>query len=328
MESETKHIIKQKKNIDVLDILGETLTIYFKNINFIIFTFLTSLPFFFLMVYFETLFQQTLVQTPKIILSLPFHERNQLRFYSVIDHNFIYNGPSFSKDYLPLLIQLGFIYTIPLHFLEFCSKILTMDLASKLINSEENLKMSLKHMFQNSIGVSTMKGTFVTSLYTLALSNCLLIAFPWTVSNCFIFTRWSYIIFGTICFVAIGKLMMVYLEWSAIWNMSIVISVLEGIYGIGAMRVSYYFSSGNHKRGLVLMLVLFVFVGFLRLLCIYFECYKGGSGIFIQIGILSVVNTLKWVSCVIYFNDCKERKMEKKVDDEEMGKDKLVTSNS
>jgi len=182
-------------------------------------------------------------------------------------------------------------------------------------------------MFQNSIDVSTMKGTFITSLYTLALSNCLLIAFPWTVSNCFIFTRWCYIIFGSICFVAVGKLLMIYLESSAIWNMSLVISVLEGIYGTGALKGSYYFSSGNQKRGLVLMLVFFVFGDILRLMCIYFECYRGGSGIFIQIGILTVANTLKWVSCVIYFNDCKEREMEKKIDVEEMGKAQ-VESNS
>jgi len=337
MESETKQVKHKNTNKDVLDILNETLAIYFKNINFIIFTLLISLPFFFLMVYFETLFQLTLVQTPNIISSLPFQEKHDQIFIISMDSDDGYSFshiddvPSFSKDYLPLLIQIGFIYTIPLHVLEFCSKVLTMDLASKLINSEEyNTNMSLKHMFQNSVDVSIMKGTFITSLYTLALSNCLLIAFPWIVSNCFglASTFWCYIIFGTICFVAIGKLLMVYLEWSAVWNMSIVISVLEGIYGIGAMRVSYYFSSGNHKRGLVLMSVFFVFGGFLRLMCIYFECYKGGSGIFIQIGILTVLNTLKWVSCVIYFNDCKERKMEKKVDDEEMGKDKLVSSNS
>ncbi|KAK2384595.1 CBBY protein [Trifolium repens] len=215
---------------------------------------------------------------------------------------FSYTGdiPSFSKDYLPLLIQLGVIYTIPLHVLEFCSKVLTMDLASKLfINPEENKNMSLKHMFQNSIDLSIMKGTFITSLYTLALSNCILIAFPWTVSNCFALasTFWCYIIFGMICFIAIGKLLMVYLEWSAIWDMSIVISVLDGIYGIGAMRVSYYFISG-------------------------------GSGIFVQIGVLIVLNTLKWVACVIYFNDCKERRLEKKIDDVEMGKDKVSASSS
>jgi len=75
------------------------------------------------------------------------------------------------------------------------------------------------------------------------------------------------------------------------------------------------------------MLVFFVFGDILRLMCIYFECYRGGSGIFIQIGILTVANTLKWVSCVIYFNDCKEREMEKKIDVEEMGKAQ-VESNS
>ncbi|XP_058742155.1 uncharacterized protein LOC131634033 [Vicia villosa] len=216
-----------------------------------------------------------------------------------------------------------------------------MDLASKLISSEEKTKMSLKHMFQNSIDVSIMKGTFATSLHTLVLSNCLLIAFPWIVSNCFglASTFWCYMIFGTICFGAIGKLLMVYLEWSAIWEMSIVISVLEGVYGIGAMRVSCYFSSGNQKRGLVLMLVFFVFGGFLRLVCIYFECYKGGSGVFLQISVLTVMNTLKWVACVIYFNDCKERKMEKKAfvlskekkvdgDDEEMGKVEIESSSN
>ncbi|CAJ2677093.1 unnamed protein product [Trifolium pratense] len=340
MDRETKQVMLKNKNMDVLDILNQTLTIYFKNINFIIFTLLTSIPFFFLMVYFETLFQQILVQTPKIISSLPFHEKHQITFsymdsnndsLSYIDSNgniftYIDHIPSFSQDYLPLLIQLCLIYTIPLHVLEFFSKVLTMDLASKLINLEENKNMSLKYMFQNSIDLSIMKGTFITSLYTLTLSNCLLIAFPWTVSNCFglASTFWCYIIFGMICFVAVGKLLMMYLDWSAIWDMSIVISVLDGIYGIGAMRVSYYFNSGNQKRGLVLMLFFFVFGSFLRLICIYFECYNGGNGIFVQIGVLSVVNTLKWVACVIYFNDCKERKMEKKIDDEEMGKDKPI----
>jgi hypothetical protein len=345
MENETKQVKLKNKNMDVLDILYQTLTIYFKNINFIIFTFLTSLPFFFLTVYFETLFQQILVQTPKIISSLPFNEKQQIISLSMDSDDysvsymdsygniFSYTGdiPSFSKDYLPLLIQLGVIYTIPLHVLEFCSKVLTMDLASKLfINPEENKNMSLKHMFQNSIDLSIMKGTFITSLYTLALSNCILIAFPWTVSNCFALasTFWCYIIFGMICFIAIGKLLMVYLEWSAIWDMSIVISVLDGIYGIGAMRVSYYFISGNQKRGLVLMLFFFVFGSFLRFICIYFECYKGGSGIFVQIGVLIVLNTLKWVACVIYFNDCKERRLEKKIDDVEMGKDKVESNSS
>lgn len=98
------------------------------------------------------------------------------------------------------------------------------------------------------------------------------------------------------------------------------ISVVDGIYAIGALRVSYYLSTGNQKRGLLLMLVFFALGLCLRLSCVSLECYKGGYGIFVQIGLLTVLNTLKWVSCMIYFSDCKERKMQKKVD-EESGKD-------
>jgi hypothetical protein len=80
------------------------------------------------------------------------------------------------------------------------------------------------------------------------------------------------------------------------------------------------------------MLVFFIYGASLRFICIYFGCYKGGNEIFLLIGIigiLNVVNTLKWVSCVIYFNDCKERKMEiMKVDDEEIAKIQLESNSS
>ncbi|KAJ1379884.1 hypothetical protein SESBI_46490 [Sesbania bispinosa] len=317
MESESNQV-KQNMGLklEVLDILKETVMIYVKNINFIIFTLLTSLPFFCGMVYFEILFQQIVVETPEIIPLLPFYERYSYNEYYIYDNGIIDSTiKSFSKDHLPVLIQLGFIYLVPLHVLELCSAVLTMDLASKL-RSEEN-KMSLKQMFQNSIDISMMKGTFITSLYMLFWSSCLLTAFPWTLTNCYsLFRVFGGYIFLVVCGLAFVKLLMMYLEWSAIWNMSIVISVVDGIYGIGALRVSYFFSRGNQKRGLILMLVFFALGLCLRLSCLFFGCYKGGNGIFLQIGLLTVVNTLKWVACVIYFNDCKERKMEKKVDKE------------
>uniref|UniRef100_K7KQW7 Transmembrane protein n=1 Tax=Glycine max TaxID=3847 RepID=K7KQW7_SOYBN len=310
MESESKQV---KQKLGVLDILKEAVTFYASNINFIIFTFLTSLPFFFVMVYFETLFQQTMVETPEIISLLPFKEQNYL-YYHFAYHPHIYGvvdtpGKSFSEDYLPVLIQLGFIYLVPLHVLGLCSAVVTMDSASKLRSEENNI--SLKDMFKRSIDISIMKGTFITSLYMLFWSSCLLIAFPWTVNNCYIFFRGFgfYILFAVICYVALAKLLMVYLEW-----------IVDGIYAIGALRVSYYLSTGNQKRGLLLMLVFFALGLCLRLSCVSLECYKGGYGIFVQIGLLTVLNTLKWVSCMIYFSDCKERKMEKKVD-EESGKD-------
>lgn len=330
MESENKQV---KQKLEVLDILKEAITIYVKNINFIIFTFLTSLPFFCVMVYFELVFQQTVVETPETIfpLFLPFYDRNYAYHF---EYSYYFNTSdqkkyyfktnsafrSFTSDYFPVLIQLVFIYLVPLHVLQLCSAVVTTDLASKLRSEEK--KMSLKQMFLESLDTSVIKGTFITSLYMLFLSTCFLIAFPWTVSNLYSFYNafGGYIFIPLICCVALAKLLMMYLEWSAIWNMSIVISVLDGIYGAGAFRVSYFFSSGNQNRGLLLMLVFFSFGLCLRVSCIFFGCYKGGCGIFLQIGLLCVVNTLKWVSCMIYFHDCKERKLEKKAD-VEVGKD-------
>ncbi|KAK2454778.1 hypothetical protein P8452_02131 [Trifolium repens] len=100
-------------------------------------------------------------------------EENQIHFYSSydIDSSSYIDEPNFGIDYLPLLIQLGFIYIVPLHVFEFCSAIVTIDLASKLSSEENNSKlsslMSLKQMFQNSIDfdISIMKSTFITSLY-------------------------------------------------------------------------------------------------------------------------------------------------------------------
>ncbi|KAG5000115.1 hypothetical protein AAZX31_08G132600 [Glycine max] len=328
MESESKQV---KQKLGVLDILKEAVTFYVSNINFIIFTFLNSLPFFFVMLYFEILFQQTIVETPEIFSLLPFNERNHAYELDVI-YDYGTNIPSrsfrknylpdksFSKDYLPVLILLGFIYLVPLHVLELCSAVVTMDSASKLYSEENN--MSVMDMFKRSIDISIMKGTFITSLYMLFWSTCLLIAFPWMAGNCYVLFRdlGYYIFFAVICFLVFVKLLKVYLEWSAIWNMSFVISVVDGIYGIGALRVSYYLSRGNQKRGLLVMLVFFALGLCLRLSCVSLGCYKGGYGIFVQIGLLAVLNTLKWLSCMIYFSDCKERKMQKKVD-EESGKD-------
>jgi len=315
MESEREEV---KQNLGVLDILNEAVTFYVTNINFIIFTSLTSLPFFLLMVYFEISFQKIMVEAPQIISLLPFFEPNYAYVY-LSESGYSYIDPprkSFRNDYLPVLIQLGFIYLVPLHVLELCSAVITMDSASKL-KSEESY-ITLKDMFKSSIDMSIMKGTLITSLYVVFWSTCFLIAFPWILSNCYMLFRdfGYYIFFTVICFVAFTKVLMAYLEWSGIWNMSFVISVVEGIYGVGAIRVSYFLSRGNQKRGLVLMFVFFALGVCLRLSCVSLECYKRGYGIFVQIGVLTVVNTLKWVSSMIYFYDCKERKMEKKVDEE------------
>jgi Na+-driven multidrug efflux pump len=120
--------------------------------------------------------------------------------------------------------------------------------------------------------------------------------------------------------VAFVALLTKYLEWSAMWNMSIVISVLEGISGYEAFALSAYFSKGSERRGLILMIVFFVWGLGLRLPCLYFGCYEGWLGISVQIRLFCLRNVLKSVVCMVYFYDCKKRILEKKVD-EEVGRD-------
>ncbi|XP_041015062.1 uncharacterized protein LOC121257873 isoform X3 [Juglans microcarpa x Juglans regia] len=113
----------------------------------------------------------------------------------------------------------------------------------------------------------------------------------------------------------IRALLLKYLEWSAVWNVSIVISVLEGTFGVRAMALSARFNRGNERRGLLLMAVFFVWGLDLRLPCLYFRCYEGEiMGIVAQVGLFCLGNVLKWVACMLYFYDCKKQTLEKKVD--------------
>ncbi|XP_057494174.1 uncharacterized protein LOC130779522 [Actinidia eriantha] len=101
-----------------------------------------------------------------------------------------------------------------------------------------------------------------------------------------------------------------YLEWSALWNMSIVLSVLEEVCGIEAYSISDYFSRESNGNGLLLMLVFFLWGFVLRSLCLYFGCYKRVAGLIVPVCLLWIGNLIKWVTCLIYFYDCKERSLE------------------
>lgn len=317
METESnKGMQKKKQKLEVPDILKEAVMIYFKNLNFIIFTFLTSLPLFCFMVYFEICLQETLVETSKIVNQPHIH-------FSYYGSNPDFIMRRFNKDYFLKLVQLGFLYLVPLYVLELGSAIVTIDLASKLRSEEK--KMTLKEMFQKPFELLNLRGTFITSIYVLFLLTSHEVGLLWIVINYHVFLKDSscYVLFAVICSIVFAKILRMYLEWSAMWNMSLVISILEGICGIDALALSAYFSRGCHKRGLFLMLIFFAWGHFLRLSCLHIGGYEEGNGIVIQVGLFCLVNPLKWVVCMVYFNDCKERTLEKKTD-EELGKDVKV----
>ncbi|RHN41342.1 hypothetical protein MtrunA17_Chr8g0365061 [Medicago truncatula] len=310
MESENN--LKKKQKLEVSDILKAAIIIYVKNFNFMIFTFLTSLPLFCIMVYFEIQLQETIVETFHIVNSKDVDVHHSYTG-SILDY--------FMNNYYYLkLIQLGLIYIFPLHVLEFGTAIITVDLASKL-GSQQEKKMTLKVMFEKSLDSSKLRGSFLTFIYVVFLTTTHQLGLLWIVINCYFYLKdLSFVVFALICSMLFAKLLKMYLEWSSIWNTSLVISILEGIYGIDALVLSLNFSRGCQRKGLFLMLIFFAWGQFLRFFCYYVGGYEQGNGIFIQVGLFCMVIPLKWVVFMIYFHDCKERYLEKKMD-EELGKD-------
>lgn len=224
------------------------------------------------------------------------------------------------------LVQLGFLYLVPLHLLELCIVIVTVDLASKIYAEDRTLILPLKEMLYKQIYGARIRGTFITSSYVILLSTCNLLGLVWLATSYHVFWRSEsqvpFLLFYGPVFIA---LLLKYLEWSAVWNMSIVISVLEGTFGVRAMLLSAHFNKGSERRGLLLMAVFFVWGLGLRLPCLYFGCYEREiMGIVAQVGLLCLGNVLKWVACMIYFYDCKKQTLEKKVDLEAGRKVKVV----
>lgn len=324
IEGNKAKLNQKQKKLEVSDVLREAVMIYFRNLNFIIFTFLTSLPLLFIMLYFEIHLQEILLETSLIL--------NQPHAHSIYHHGF--NPDSimriFNMDYVLKLIHLGFIYMVPLHLFELGSAIFTIDLASKQQYSEEKkVTLNLKEIiFQKPLDLSNLRGTFVTSIYVLFLTTTHQLGLLWIVINYHVFLKdlSCYMLFFVICSLVFAKVLRTCLEWSAMWNMSLVISVLERVYGVDALALSVYFSRGCHRRGLFLMLIFFSWGHLLRLSCHHLIGEQGTwSGFYIQVGLFCLVNPLKWVVFMIYFHDCKERSLEKKTD-EELGKDVKVVS--
>ncbi|PKI34355.1 hypothetical protein CRG98_045271 [Punica granatum] len=73
-------------------------------------------------------------------------------------------------------------------------------------------------------------------------------------------------------------LLMKYVEWRSIWNIGIAISVLEEKHWDIAIGMAAYLSRGSRRRGLLPMLVFFLWRLCLRSLCLYLAWGKKGTG--------------------------------------------------
>ena len=86
--------------------------------------------------------------------------------------------------------------------------------------------------------------------------------------------------------------------------MSIVTSILEGIYGTKAFALWDYFSKKRKEKGLeghrlLSMLVFFLWGFALQSLSLYFGFYKRVRGVIVLVCLLCMGNVMKWVTSTI-----------------------------
>ncbi|XP_039038570.1 uncharacterized protein LOC120176141 [Hibiscus syriacus] len=297
--------MENSSKLGFFQIIKESMKIPLKNPTFIFLTFLTSFPLFCFLVFYEIIFQQILIESAKILhnTSEPF-----LEFFGN-DYERVYEIGNLLSKVSPMALLLGFLFTATLHLLDLFNTTAIIDIASKIVAGEKPI--SLKHMISRSINETRFKAPLITSLCSLSLAALVVLGL-------LSFATYIYIMVSASAFlvpmfmVLFMALLAKYVEWSAVWNVGIVISIMEdNRQGDVALLVSSYLTRCNRSGGFLLMLG---FIGWrfgLRFAFLYQRWNNSNSSSIVgitavQIGLVCLGNLLKWLALMLYFHDCKK----------------------
>ncbi|KAL9240936.1 hypothetical protein vseg_015101 [Gypsophila vaccaria] len=249
---------------------------------------------------------------------------SQTYYYDVDLDKFIFHDENDrSRRGVRSILQLVPFYMIFTPLVELLSITMITKLAAKTYAGET--EMTVCDVFCQK---NRLKGTLVTSLLAQLLSTSNIVGLFWTLANYYVLTssgfyydtylpRDMYMNSLLVGFHAVFFLAFLYkfLDWSAIWNMAIVVSVLEDEFGFEALEVSGYCRKHGKQTGFQLMCVFFVYSVVIRLPLLF-----GGVIVTVIVVVLFCLgNLVKWVALVLYYYKCKSLIFVKKVD-EEVGK--------
>lgn len=333
LNTQIGQIILELKQLKSLEILQSSLNIIFNN-KFMLLMVLFSIPFFIFMVFFEIKLQQVVYFYSSKFLANPSSYQYYSKVLDVYDDD---DGSNQSSAILRLLLELCSFYLVVYPLIELLSSSAVIKIAGKVHAREK--ESTLMEIIDEVVPLpSTLKGSLSTYFWVHLLSTSTLVGLFWIVANHFIisarffaYNYYSYYYYmGTtelyMNAISIGVHSMVfvailykYLDWSALWNMGIVISVLEDERGVDALEMSGYYGKRSRGTGFELMLGFFVFGAFLRLSCLHVVGKYRVLVTAIVVGLVCLGNLVKWVALVVYFYDCKAQTLQKKVD-EEVGK--------
>ncbi|KAK4282441.1 hypothetical protein QN277_013819 [Acacia crassicarpa] len=306
MESTQRVTVLEGKKLGLWGILKEALKIPFMNPNFIISSFITSLPVFCSLFLYESLYVQTITEAVNVLQTDQDHQ----------DHQDLDRAFCFSWDHLKAVdmllgrvshnfVLLVILHLGILHFFDLFNTITIVNSASDIYAGDNVL--TLKQMFIKHVMDTRIKGPLVTSIFVVLLTSLLstgLISIA-----LYAYITYYYPLFMMLFVTMFVALLVQHVKWSAVWNMGTLISILEYKEGNEALLVSAYISRGNRLSGSLLMLVYVVWRLCLRLGYYFMAWNSRTSRVWISIVYVSLVcvaNGLKWVAFVVYFKECRK----------------------
>ncbi|KAL4378719.1 hypothetical protein GQ457_02G020150 [Hibiscus cannabinus] len=298
--------MENSSTLGLLEIIRESLKIPLKNPHFIFLTLLTSFPLFCFLVFYEIILQQILIESAGIL-----HKTSEpLAELFGNGYERLHEMGNLLGKVSPMVLLLGFLFTVTLHFLDLFNTTATVDIASKIHAGE--IPFSLKHMICRSLNETRFKAPLITSLCSLSLASLIHLGLLSFATYIYMTAAAAGIFFVSIFVVLFLALLAKYVEWSGIWNVGIVISILEdNRQGDVALLVSSYLTRCNRRGGFMLMLGFLAWRFGLRFAFLYHRWNYGNSSIVgitaVHIGLVCLGNLLKWVALMLYFYDCRKQ---------------------
>ncbi|KAK3413255.1 hypothetical protein EUGRSUZ_I01826 [Eucalyptus grandis] len=317
--------------IGFVGILREVLRIPTASPRFLILAFLSSFPLFCSLLLNEFLLQQTFLDAAHLGFdgTSEFSASSDSPGFGICD----VLGPTrvlkrWVEEASRGLVLMSALYLVIANPLDLLNSMMVVHNASAIYAGDD--PPNLRQFFIQPLKRIGFRGPLVTSMYSLLLSCLtLLVIVSFASGNlCGLFSPFGLGRFASALVLATSFTK--YLEWSVIWNVGIVISILEEKQGDTALAVAAYLSRGSRRKGVALMLVFFICRLALRLSCLYIARHGRGSGLVastvVQVCLMCLGNVVKWSVFTVYYCDCKQRFLKKKTDVEEGKADPPVKS--
>ncbi|XP_024008163.1 uncharacterized protein LOC18992579 [Eutrema salsugineum] len=290
--------MKMDEKLSVIELLKRATKLLFGNINLAFFLLLCSLPLFCFLILFELSFQTTVSFTSQFLSKQLVFEKdlseNDLILQTTVSltSQLVSQQHIFWEDLSENDLIPWLIHTSLLYFFSYAFLDLlttTMIVASSsIVYTSEEEPMGLLSLVRRSVKICQNR------------------------------------VRGTLFMYLTEK----FTKWSAGWNMSLVVSVLEdgedgeGIYGSDALSLSALYRRGHERRDLWMMLSFLVFALATKMPCLYSKCSlsSSGNGVLytgLYVCFFCVGNVLRWLACVVCYHDCKTRFFRKKTDVEQ-----------